>query len=62
MVSDLWLFLTVPWVCLQFVVVVFPIHTLTLAVSFLLCSDIESMLYRENRSYFYVDKPDARKT
>ena len=26
-VNILWLFLTVPWVCLQFVFVVFPDHT-----------------------------------
>ena len=26
-ISVLWLFLTVPWVCLQFVIVVFPDHT-----------------------------------
>ena len=24
---DVWLFLAVPWVCLQFVIVVFPDHT-----------------------------------
>ena len=27
LVIVVWLFLTVPWVCLQFVVVVFPEHT-----------------------------------
>ena len=27
LVIDVWLFLTVPWVCLQFVIVVFPDHT-----------------------------------
>ena len=26
-VCDLWLFLAVPWVCLQLVIVVFPDHT-----------------------------------
>ena len=24
---DAWLFLSVPWVCLQFVIVIFPDHT-----------------------------------
>ena len=28
LVSGVWLFLAVPWVCLQFVIVVFPDHTL----------------------------------
>ena len=27
LVSVVWLFLAVPWVCLQFVIVVFPDHT-----------------------------------
>ena len=27
LVMDVWLFLTVPWDCLQFVIVVFPGHT-----------------------------------
>ena len=27
LVIDVWLFLAVPWVCLQFVIVVFPDHT-----------------------------------
>ena len=27
LVSVMWLFLAVPWVCLQFVIVVFPDHT-----------------------------------
>ena len=27
MAIDMWLFLTMPWVCLQFVIVVFPDHT-----------------------------------
>ena len=27
LVTALWLFLAVPWVCLQFVIVVFPDHT-----------------------------------
>ena len=27
LVIDLWLFLDVPWVCVQFVIVVFPDHT-----------------------------------
>ena len=27
LVVVVWLFLTVPWVCLQFVIVVFPDHT-----------------------------------
>ena len=26
-INVLWLFLTVPWVCLQYVIVVFPDHT-----------------------------------
>ena len=30
LVIVLWLFLAVPWVCLQFVIVVFPDHTHTL--------------------------------
>ena len=32
----LWLFLAVPWVCLQFVIVVFPDHTQLLFLAFLL--------------------------
>ena len=27
LVIDVWLFLVVPWICLQFVIVVFPDHT-----------------------------------
>ena len=27
LVTDVWLFLAVPWICLQFVIVVFPDHT-----------------------------------
>ena len=27
LVIVVWLFLAVPWVCLQFVIVVFPVHT-----------------------------------
>ena len=27
LVINVWLFLTIPWVCLQFVIVVFPDHT-----------------------------------
>ena len=29
-----WLFLTIPWVCLQFVIVVFPDHTHLLFMTF----------------------------
>ena len=36
LVSVAWLFLAMPWVCLQFVIVVFPDHTL--------------LLFRNNRS------------
>ena len=32
-----WLFLTVPWVCLQFVIVVFPDHTHLLFLRFSKC-------------------------
>ena len=28
LVIDVWLFFAVPWVCLQFVIVVFPDHTI----------------------------------
>ena len=38
LVIVVWLFLTVPWVCLQFVIVVFPDHThLVFSVNFKLC-------------------------
>ena len=35
-----WLFLEMPWVCLQFVIVVFPDHTYLLFLKRLLCSQI----------------------
>ena len=42
LVMVVWLFLTVPWVCLQFVIVVFPDHThiLFLPQRFLLYSTL----------------------
>ena len=47
LVMVVWLFLTVSWVCLQFVIVVFPDHThllfLTTAVFF--CKDLDSKIY-----------------
>ena len=33
LVIVVWLFFVVPWVCLQFVIVVFPDHTHALAIS-----------------------------
>ena len=38
LVIVVWLFLAVPWVCLQFVIVVFPDHThLVFSINFKLC-------------------------
>ena len=34
------LFLAVPWVCLRFVIVVFPDHTHLLFFTYLLCSNV----------------------
>ena len=40
----MWLFLAVPWVCLQFVIVVFPDHT-----HLLFCIDVSVLSY-ENKN------------
>ena len=43
----LWLFLAIPWVRLQFVIVVFPDHTHILFVSVLISFSIISLRKRE---------------
>ena len=64
-VSVLWLFLTVPWVGLQSVIVVFPYHTHLLLVPgpCLECADPECFV-REGFNFdnsFLVDKPQGSK-
>ena len=49
LVMDVWPFLAVPWVCLRFVIVVFPDHTQLL---FLL-----SLFMRTNGKYNYSHAP-----
>ena len=44
LVMDVWLFLTVPWVCLRFLIVVFPDHTHYFAI-FLLCLSDFALLF-----------------
>ena len=40
-----WLFLTVPWVCLQFVIVVFPDHTRLLFLNISCAKDFWNLSY-----------------
>ena len=40
-----WLFLAVPWVCLQFVIVVFPDHTRLLFLYFSCAKDFWNLSY-----------------
>ena len=40
-----WLFLTVPWVCLQFVIVVFPDHTRLLFLNISCAKDFWNLGY-----------------
>ena len=45
LMSVVWLFLAAPWVCLQFVIVVFPDHTL-----FLFLKQIKIMLHNKKKN------------
>ena len=47
LVIVVWLFLTVPWVCLQYVIVVFPNHTHLLFL-YLICNRINGFVGVQN--------------
>ena len=55
LVIVVWLFLAVPWVCLQFVIVVFPDHTL------LLFLDIYWISIQMSKQFYCHLSLDARK-
>ena len=55
-VNVLWLFLAVPWVGLQFVIVVFPGHTHLLYVIGSCFKGQHSEILKEERSHFYFDE------
>ena len=45
LVMVVWIFLTVPWVCLGFVIVVFPDHThLLVHIKFLMNNEFQELL------------------
>ena len=46
LVMDVWLFLAVPWVCLRFVIVVFPDHTHLLFFSTVHMTKDNVVIYR----------------
>ena len=52
-VNVLWLFLAVPWVGLQFVIVVFPYHSHLLYVIGSCLKGQHSEILKEDRSHFY---------
>ena len=52
-VNVLWLFLAMPWVGLQFVIVVFPDHTHLLYVMGSCFKGQHSEILKEDRSHFY---------
>ena len=43
LVVIVWLFIRVPWVCLQFVIVVFPDHTLLLLLNLFCAKDFQNL-------------------
>ena len=47
-----WLFLAVPWVCLQFVIVLFPDHTRILFLHLSISNDIVTIKLYDKRDDF----------
>ena len=52
-----WLFLAMPWVCLQFVIVVFPDHTHLLSYMEQRPMDKNEFYYFSSKTYGYSKEP-----
>ena len=59
-VNVLWLFLAVPWVCLQYVIVIFPNHTHLLFILVKQCNTktifkyAKGIIHTKPRNYIYI--------